>query len=92
MSAGPGISGPGQHTMMAGPMRPTMNMGGMGPGQQTIMTNQMPNGPNTMVRAVSGPMVGPGAMPNMIRQQGGMVTGPRMMGTNVRMAIRVSDS
>merc|ERR1719312_1603495 len=35
-------------------------------------------------------MVGPGGpMPNMIRQQGGMIAGqPRMMGTGVRMAIR----
>ena len=85
--------GPVQPNMMGGPMRPGMNMGGMGPGPtqaQTIMSNQMPNGPNTMVRTV-GPM-GPGVpMSNMIRQPGAMISGqPRMMGTNVRMAIRVS--
>ena len=86
--------GPGQPNMMAGPIRPGMNMGGMGPGApQTIMSQQMPNGPNTMVRTVGG-MVGPrGPMPNMIRQPGGMIAGqPRMMGTGVRMAITVSVS
>ena len=83
-------AGPGQQPMMGGPMRPNMNLGGMGPTPQTIMSNQMPNGPNTMVRTV-GPM-GPGVpMSNMIRQPGAMISGqPRMMGTNVRMAIRVS--
>ena len=86
-------AGPVQQNMMGGPMRPGISMGGIGPGPvqaQTIMSNQMPNGPNTMVRTVGGPM-GPGVpMTNMIRQPG-MISGqPRMMGTNVRMAIRVS--
>ena len=83
------VTGPGQPNMMGGQIRPGM-MGNMGPGgPQTIISNQMqPNGPNTMVRTVGGGMVGPG-MNNMIRQQGGMISGqPRMMGTNVRMAIR----
>ena len=84
---------PVQQNMMGGPMRPGISMGGIGPGHvqaQTIMSNQMPNGPNTMVRTVGGPM-GPGVpMTNMIRQPG-MISGqPRMMGTNIRMAIRVS--
>ena len=46
---------PVQQNMMGGPMRPGISMGGIGPGHvqaQTIMSNQMPNGPNTMVRTV----------------------------------------
>ena len=78
--------------MMSGPgIRPGMNMGpGMG-GPQTIMTGQMPNGPNTMVRTVGG-MVRPGGpMQGMIRPGGGMITGqPRMMVAGNRMAITVS--
>ena len=80
--------------MMAGPgIRPGMNMGpGMGgPGPQAIMSQQMPNGPNTMVRTVGG-MVGPrGPMQGMIRPTGGMIAGqPRMMVAGNRMAITVS--
>ena len=78
--------------MMPGPgIRPGMNMGpGMG-GPQTIMTQQMPNGPNTMVRTVGG-MVRPGVpMQGMIRPGGGMISGqPRMMVAGNRMAITVS--
>ena len=78
--------------MMPGPgIRPGMNMGpGMG-GPQTIMTQQMPNGPNTMVRTVGG-MVRPGGpMQGMIRPGGGMISGqPRMMVAGNRMALTVS--
>ena len=45
-------AGPSHQPMIGGPVHPDINLGVLGPTPQTIMSNQIPNGFNTMVRTL----------------------------------------